>query len=93
MAEKGKKIKIKSTIDGYYIHDVRKAASFAFDDFVIYVKLNEKNRCYDIFLRDKITDRNSIRHLDKVMLDRFIKFYPKSLNVVVLSEQQVNFLK
>ena len=40
----------RTTIDGYYLHDARKHAKFAFEEFLLCVKHNEKNHCYDIFV-------------------------------------------
>lgn len=82
----------RTTIDGYYIHDVRKAAQFAFDDFLIQVKYNSKNHCYDILLRDKIAERNAYRSLCTDMLAKFRNFYPKSFNVIILSVSQAELL-
>ena len=58
--KKGSNKNFRTTIDGYYIHDARKAAKFAFEDFLLFVKYNAKNHCYDIFVRDKITE-NKVR--------------------------------
>jgi hypothetical protein len=82
----------RTTISGYYIHDVRKAAKFCFEDFLICVKLNELNHCYDIFLKEKMTIDGEQRELSKEMLSKFVNFYPKSLNVIVLSEIQADLL-
>jgi hypothetical protein len=82
----------RSTIDGYYIHDVRKVAKFCFEELLICVKLNEKNRCYDIFVREKLREDEKIKNIDKEMLTKFQRFYPKSFNVVILSEIQADLL-
>jgi hypothetical protein len=90
--KKTKNKTFRTTIDGYYIHDARKHAEFAFDDFLILVKYNEKNHCYDIFIRDRITENAESKQLCKEMLTKFKKFYPKSFNVIILSEMQVDLL-
>ncbi len=77
----------RSTINDYYIHDARKSAKFCFEEFLICVKLNEKKRCYDIFVRDRLEDDNGeIKIIDKIILGKFQRFYPKSFNVIILSE-------
>ncbi|HEY4800961.1 MAG TPA: hypothetical protein VII99_17925 [Bacteroidia bacterium] len=79
----------RSTLNGYYIHDCRKAARFCFEELLICVKHNASNRCYDIFVREGATLNGKKKVLDKELLARFQKFYPKSFNVVVLSERAV----
>ena len=82
----------RTTIDGYYLHDARKHAKFAFEEFLLCVKHNEKNHCYDIFVRDKITGINTKEVLCKEMLTKFKRFFPKSFNVIILSEIQADLL-
>lgn len=82
----------RTTINGYYIHDCRKAAKYAFEDFLICVKLNEKNHCYDIFIRQTISEGTTIKQLPLSELAKFKKFYPKSFNVILLSNQQFDLL-
>ena len=82
----------RTTIDGYYIHDARKIAKFAFDEFLIHVKYNDKNHCYDILLKDRITENKQQKELCKEKLVRFKQFFPKSFNVIILSEKQFDLL-
>ena len=82
----------RTTIDGYYIHDVRKNSEFAFGEFLIQVKYNEKIHCYDILLRASIIENSQRKELCTEMLARFKKFYPKSFNVIILSEAQTDLL-
>ena len=87
-----KKKPFRTTIDGYYIHDVRKHARYTFEDFLIQVKYNEKSHCYDILLRASITENSQRKELCRDMLTKFRNFYPKSFNLVILSETQADLL-
>lgn len=82
----------RTTISGYYLHDCRKAAKYAFEDFLIYVKLNEKNHCYDIFVRQSIIENGTSRKLNMDELKKFKSFYPKCFNVILLSDTQADLM-
>ncbi len=82
----------RTTFNGYYIHDCRKAAKYAFDDFLICVKLNEKNHCYDIFLRQSILESGKMVLLNMNELVKFKKFYPKSFNIILLADTQADLM-
>lgn len=82
----------RTTIDGYYIHDVRKLAKYTFEELFLFVKYNGKNHCYDIFIRDKITDSENPVELDQNVLEKFHRHHPKSLNVIILSSKQADLL-
>ena len=90
--KKTKNKNFRTTIDGYYIHNARDAANYAFGEFLIQVKYNMKNHCYDILLRDTIKEDNERRELCKTELNKFKNYYPKSFNVIILSEKQADLL-
>lgn len=81
-----------TTISGYYIHDCRKVAKYAFGEFLICVKRNEKNHCYDIFIRESINDNGEVKKLDIEELKKFRDFHPKGFNVILLSDNQADFM-
>ncbi len=87
-----KKKAFRTTIDGYYIHDVRKVSKYTFEEFLLFVKYNEKKHCYDIFIRDKICENNLSSTLDKEIVAKFKRHHPKSFNVIILSESQADLL-
>ena len=82
----------RTTIDGYYIHDCRKAARFTFEELLICVRRNIQNRCYDILVREKINQNGTEKMLDMEQLRKFRSFYPKSFNVIILTESQADLM-
>ena len=87
-----KKKTFRTTINGYYIHDVRKLAKYAFEDFLLFVQYNPINHCYDIFVRETLSGNGSSVELDREELAKFQRHHPRSLNVVVLSQQRADLL-
>lgn len=92
MSKSAKVKNTRTTLNGYYIHDCRKMAKYAFEDFLICVKMNEKNRCYDIFVRQSMVEHGKIIRLNPNELTKFLKYYPNTFNVILLSDTQADLM-